>query len=75
MISSYWTTQRPINNFNSKTSLEIRLLLIRYHGMDIYIRGVSKSSQTVIVVTPSVKEDEREGQGHISANLLHQSAT
>jgi predicted nucleic acid-binding Zn ribbon protein len=28
-----------------------------------------------IVVTASVKEDERVGQGHTSANLLHQSAT
>jgi hypothetical protein len=33
-----------------------------------------ESSRTVIVVTASVKEDEREGQGHTSASLLHQSA-
>jgi hypothetical protein len=36
---------------------------------------VSESSQTVIVVTASVKEDERGGQGHTSKSLLHQSAT
>jgi hypothetical protein len=36
---------------------------------------LSESSQTVIVVTASVKEDERGGQGHASASLLHQSAT
>jgi hypothetical protein len=33
-----------------------------------------KSSWTVIVVTALVK-DERGGQGHTSASLLHQSAT
>jgi hypothetical protein len=32
------------------------------------------ASQYVIVVTASVKEDERGGQGHTSASLLHQSA-
>jgi hypothetical protein len=31
-------------------------------------------SLTVIVVTASVKEDERGGQGHTSESLLHQSA-
>jgi hypothetical protein len=39
------------------------------------MRGLLKSSRTVIVVTTSVKEDERGGQGHTSASLLHQSAT
>jgi hypothetical protein len=34
----------------------------------------SESSWTVIVVTASVKEDERGGQGHTSTSLLHQSA-
>jgi hypothetical protein len=33
-----------------------------------------ESSQTVVVVTASVKEDERGGQGHTSASLLHLSA-
>jgi hypothetical protein len=33
------------------------------------------SFQTVIVLTASVKEDERGGQVHASASLLHQSAT
>jgi hypothetical protein len=33
-----------------------------------------ESSQTVIVVTTSVKEDERGGQGHTS-QALHQSTT
>jgi hypothetical protein len=37
--------------------------------------GVSKSSQTVIVVIASVKGDEKGGQGHCSASLFHQSAT
>jgi hypothetical protein len=36
---------------------------------------LSESSLTVIVVTAWVKEDERGGQGHTSASLLHQSAT
>jgi hypothetical protein len=36
---------------------------------------LSESSPTVIVVTASVKEDERGGQGHTSTRLLHQSAT
>jgi hypothetical protein len=35
---------------------------------------VSQNSRTVIVATASVKEDERGGQGHISASLLQQSA-
>jgi hypothetical protein len=39
------------------------------------LRGVLESSQTVIVVTASVKEDERRCQGHTSTSLLHQSAT
>jgi hypothetical protein len=33
-----------------------------------------ESFQTLIVVTASVEDDERGGQGHISASLLHQSA-
>jgi hypothetical protein len=36
---------------------------------------VSESSRTGIVVTVSVNEDERGGQGHISESQLHQSAT
>jgi hypothetical protein len=35
---------------------------------------VSESSWTIIVLTASVKEDEREGQGHTSERLLYQSA-
>jgi hypothetical protein len=38
------------------------------------LRGVLESSRTVIVVTASVKQDEREGQGHNSTSLLHHSA-
>jgi hypothetical protein len=38
-----------------------------------YYEVLPESSQT-IVVTASVKEDERGGQGHTSASLLHQSA-
>jgi hypothetical protein len=34
-----------------------------------------ESSLTVILVTASVKEDERGGQGDTSTSLLHQSAT
>jgi hypothetical protein len=44
------------------------------HSLQVY-KVLSESSWTVIVVTASVKEDERGGQGHTSANLLHQSAT
>jgi hypothetical protein len=36
---------------------------------------LSESSRTLIVVTASVKEDERGGQSHTSASLLQQSAT
>jgi hypothetical protein len=36
---------------------------------------LSQSSPTVILVTASVKEDERAGQGHTSSSLFHQSAT
>jgi hypothetical protein len=36
---------------------------------------VLESSQTVIVVIASVKDDEREGQDHTSENVLHQPAT
>jgi hypothetical protein len=46
-------------------------IYIYIHTHDV----VSESSRTVIVITFSVKEDERGGQGHISASLLHQSAT
>jgi hypothetical protein len=35
---------------------------------------VAESSLAVTVVTASVKEDERGGQGHTSSSLLHQSA-
>jgi hypothetical protein len=41
----------------------------------VFTRWCQKISQTVTVVTASVKEDERGGQGHTSASLLHQSAT
>jgi hypothetical protein len=34
------------------------------------IRGISESSRTVTVVTASMKEDERGGQGHTFASLL-----
>jgi hypothetical protein len=34
---------------------------------------VSESSQTVTVVTASVKEHERGGHGHTSESLMHQS--
>jgi hypothetical protein len=36
---------------------------------------VSESSRTVIVVTASVKDNERGGQGHTSTSLLHQYDT
>jgi hypothetical protein len=36
---------------------------------------LSESSWTVIVVTALVKDDDRGGQGHTSASLLHQSVT
>jgi hypothetical protein len=34
------------------------------------LRGCTGSSRTVIVVTASVKEDQRRGQGHTSTSLL-----
>jgi hypothetical protein len=38
-----------------------------------HYKTLSESSQTVIVVM--AEEDERRGQGHTSASLLHQCAT
>jgi hypothetical protein len=44
-------------------------------GMNRLSYGVLlESSWTVIVVNASIKEDERGGQGHTSASILHQSA-
>jgi hypothetical protein len=47
---------------------------LKLHGgisqkMASFIQGVSESSWTVTVVTASVKEDERGGQGHTSTSL------
>jgi hypothetical protein len=36
---------------------------------------LSESPSTVIIISASVKEDERGGQGHTSASLLYRSAT
>jgi hypothetical protein len=41
----------------------------------MHVPLLSDGSQTVIVVTVSVKADERGGHGHTSTSLLHQSAT
>jgi hypothetical protein len=41
----------------------------------IFLRGLSESSRTVIIVTASVKEDDRGGQVHTFASLFLQSAT
>jgi hypothetical protein len=41
-----------------------------YHTYEV----VLESSQTVIAGTASMNENERGGQGHTSASLLHQSA-
>jgi hypothetical protein len=43
-------------------------------GVEIY-EVVSEISWTITAVTASVKEDERAGQGHTSASLLHRSTT
>jgi hypothetical protein len=45
------------------------------HSKKKSVRSGIESSRTVIVVTASVKEDERGSQGHTSENLLYQSAT
>jgi hypothetical protein len=44
-------------------------------GFTVYICDMLLESSQIVVVTASVKEDERGGQGHTSASLLHQSAT
>jgi hypothetical protein len=44
--------------------------MLIYEGYTV----VSEGSRTIIV-TVSVKEDERGGQGHTSESLFHQSAT
>jgi hypothetical protein len=41
-----------------------------YFFLDLYIRGVSESSWTVIVVTGCVKAEERGSQGHSAARIL-----
>jgi hypothetical protein len=43
--------------------------------VEMFYEVLSEISQTVIIVTASVKEDERGSQGHTSASLFHQSAT
>jgi hypothetical protein len=63
-----------IMNGRMKKGRQFKVRERRKCGSCIYLRGVSESSRTVIVVTASVK-DERRGQGHTSAILLHQSAT
>jgi hypothetical protein len=42
-------------------------------GNKILYELLSESSQTVIAVIALVKEDERGGQGHTFASILHQS--
>jgi hypothetical protein len=57
----------------------LQILFHTLHGMkgDIYIytRWYQKVPGLFIAVMASVKEDERGGQGHTFASLLHQSAT
>jgi hypothetical protein len=50
-------------------------MIINLHMKSTYYEGLSESSRSVKVVTASMKEDERGGQGHTSASLLPQSAT
>jgi hypothetical protein len=63
---------RNFGNFN-RTVAYMRPIGTAYN--DIFKRGVLESSWTVIVVTASVKQDEKGGQGHTSESLLHQSGT
>jgi hypothetical protein len=53
---------------------KIHTVYIDWHSLASY-EVLSENSRSVIVVTASLKEDERRGQGHTSASLLHQSAT
>jgi hypothetical protein len=50
-------------------------LLIHYTTEEELLEVVSEGSRTVVVVTDSVKEDERGVQGHTSTSLFYQSAT
>jgi hypothetical protein len=64
----------PVNKKLSIKSLEHHSPNLELPFFYTY-KVLSESSRTVIVVIASVKEDERGGQGHTSASLLHQSAT
>jgi hypothetical protein len=48
--------------------------LILHDAQYLTYEVLPESFWTVTVVTASVKEDERGGQGHTSASLLHLSA-
>jgi hypothetical protein len=53
---------------------KVAILFLWAHLKSTNYEVLLESSRTVIV-TALVKEDERGGQGHTSASLLHQSAT
>jgi hypothetical protein len=64
----------------SKTSRQIHMYHLLLHSeflcrSHMLQKVVSESSQTIIVVTASVKENVKGGQGHTSESVLHQSAT
>jgi hypothetical protein len=44
------------------------------YSQGVQYEVVSESSQSVLVVIPSLKEDEK-GGGHTSASLIHHSTT
>jgi hypothetical protein len=66
--------ENPMLQILSKINLQRTVFVeIIWHMLSPY-EVVSESSWTVTVLTASMKEDGRGGQGHTSARLLHQSA-
>jgi hypothetical protein len=66
---------RNISNDLYILSVNIRVSTICSELQKKAYEVLSESSRTLNVVTASVKDEERAGQGHISASLLHQYAT
>jgi hypothetical protein len=78
LISSYFNCcfGGSVSSLLFQSSLSVtgptKVTFIIYHSVQ---KVVSESSRPVILLTASVKEDERGGQGQTFTSLVHQSAT
>jgi hypothetical protein len=70
LIWQYWCWKNEVHSQLDFVSVSVRVCACTRLPL---CKVLSESSWTVIVIA-SVKEDERGGQGHISASPLHQSA-